>query len=80
MASLSSIISQCLILLIHIYQRFLSPMIGPCCRFQPTCSQYSIEAVQNFGVLQGSWLTIKRLLKCHPFYVSDNNSIPPRKD
>jgi putative membrane protein insertion efficiency factor len=43
-------------------------MFGPSCRFYPTCSAYAIEALQKKGALKGSWLTIKRLLKCHPFH------------
>ncbi|VFP83977.1 Bifunctional Putative membrane protein insertion efficiency factor/Membrane protein insertase YidC [Candidatus Erwinia haradaeae] len=76
MESSSSFIVRCLIIFICIYRRFISPMIGPCCRFQPTCSQYSIEALQSFGVLKGTRLTIKRILQCHPFHFSDHNSVP----
>lgn len=57
-----------LILFIRGYQKFISPLFPPMCRFYPTCSAYAIEAIQKKGAFKGSWLTIKRLLKCHPFH------------
>lgn len=53
--------------LIRGYQLFISPMIGPRCRFTPTCSQYAIESIKVHGFTKGCWLTAKRLLICHPF-------------
>jgi uncharacterized protein len=53
--------------LIKLYQWILSPMIGPKCRFTPTCSQYSMEAFKKYGVFKGLWLTIKRIGRCHPW-------------
>ncbi len=50
------------------YQKFISPLTPPSCRFYPTCSQYGIEAVKTHGALKGGWLTLKRILKCHPFH------------
>jgi putative membrane protein insertion efficiency factor len=55
-----------LILPIKLYQLFISPIIGPRCRFYPTCSNYIIEAIELHGIFCGSWLAIKRILKCHP--------------
>ena len=52
--------------LIKLYQWILSPMLGPKCRFTPTCSQYSIEAFKKYGVFKGFWLSIKRISRCHP--------------
>lgn len=57
-----------LIILIKLYQKFISPLKKPTCRFYPTCSQYAVEAVDKYGALKGSWLALKRLLKCHPFH------------
>jgi putative membrane protein insertion efficiency factor len=57
-----------IILLIRFYQIFISPMFPPRCRFYPTCSQYALEAVQKKGAVKGSWLALKRILKCHPFH------------
>lgn len=57
-----------IILLIRFYQIFISPMFPPRCRFYPTCSQYALEAVREKGAVKGSWLALKRILKCHPFH------------
>lgn len=57
-----------LIILIRIYQKFISPLKKPSCRFYPTCSHYAIDAVNRYGAFKGSWLALKRLLKCHPFH------------
>jgi putative membrane protein insertion efficiency factor len=54
------------ILIVRFYQLFISPLIGPRCRFYPTCSHYTIEALQKHGVLCGGWLAIKRIGRCHP--------------
>jgi putative membrane protein insertion efficiency factor len=53
--------------LIKLYQWILSPLLGPKCRFTPTCSQYSMEAFKKYGVFKGLWLTIKRIGRCHPW-------------
>jgi conserved hypothetical protein YidD len=55
-------------LLIRGYQKFISPMFPPTCRFYPTCSQYFLQAVEKYGAVKGSYLGIKRILKCHPFH------------
>ena len=52
---------------IRFYQRSISPLRPPCCRFIPTCSQYALEAVEKYGALKGGWLALRRLAKCHPF-------------
>lgn len=54
------------IFLINVYQSCISPLLGPHCRFVPTCSQYAKEAIQKYGALKGGWLGIKRVLRCHP--------------
>lgn len=54
--------------LIRFYQRAISPHRAPCCRFIPTCSQYGIEAIEKYGALKGGYLTLRRVLRCHPFY------------
>ncbi len=56
------------IMLIRFYQRFISPLKRPSCRFYPTCSQYSLEAFQKYGFLKGFVLSIRRISKCHPFH------------
>lgn len=55
-----------LIIPIRFYQWVISPILGPRCRFYPTCSHYAIEAIEQHGVLCGGWLMIKRILRCHP--------------
>ena len=57
--------------LIRFYQRYISPGLPPRCRFIPTCSQYALQAVEKYGAGKGSWLALKRLLRCHPFYKGD---------
>ena len=64
---------------IRFYRRFLSPLKAqPSCRFSPTCSAYAEEAVTRFGVLRGSYLALKRLLKCHPFHPGGFDPVPER--
>lgn len=63
--------------LIRAYQFFISPLLGPRCRFTPTCSQYALEAVTRHGVAKGCWLTSKRLLKCHPLNHGGYDPVPP---
>lgn len=69
-----------LVKLIRCYQLIISPLLGPHCRFRPTCSQYSIEAISSLGVLEGGLLTLKRVLKCHPLNTGGNDPIPPKTD
>jgi putative membrane protein insertion efficiency factor len=54
--------------LIRFYQKAISPLTPPSCRFEPTCSQYGYEAINKYGLLRGGWMTIKRIGRCHPFY------------
>jgi putative membrane protein insertion efficiency factor len=61
------ILSFPFVLLIKLYQVTLSPLLGTKCRFTPSCSQYAIEALKKYGIFKGSWLTVKRISKCHPW-------------
>ncbi|MBD1581869.1 membrane protein insertion efficiency factor YidD [Pseudoalteromonas sp. S16_S37] len=67
-----------LIFIIRGYQRFISPMLGPHCRFNPTCSSYAIEAINCHGLLKGSWLAVKRILKCHPLSAGGDDPVPDK--
>lgn len=58
------------------YQRWISPSLPPACRYQPTCSHYGYEAVERHGILHGSWLTLKRLVRCNPFTSGGYDPIP----
>lgn len=53
--------------LIRLYQKFISPLFGPKCRFTPTCSEYAVSALEKYGFIKGSWLAFKRILRCNPF-------------
>ena len=64
------------VILIKIYQLIISPLFPPSCRFVPTCSQYSLEALKKYGLLKGGWLTIKRIVKCHPWGGSGYDPVP----
>lgn len=60
-----------LLFLIRFYQKRISPLRAPACRFTPTCSQYALEAVTKYGAVRGGFLAIKRLLRCNPWYKGD---------
>ncbi|MCS6772095.1 MAG: membrane protein insertion efficiency factor YidD [Kiritimatiellae bacterium] len=62
--------------MIRLYQWTLSPLLGGACRFHPSCSNYAIDAIHLHGVLRGSWLTIKRLARCHPFHPGGIDPVP----
>lgn len=65
-----------LVLLIRIYQWVISPIIGPKCRYQPTCSHYAVEAINKYGPFKGFWLAIRRISRCHPWGGSGWDPVP----
>jgi putative membrane protein insertion efficiency factor len=65
-----------LIYLIRGYQRFISPLLPPSCRFYPTCSSYFVQALEKHGFFRGGWLGLKRILKCHPFHPGGYDPVP----
>ena len=67
-----------LITLIKTYKYFISPLLGPSCRFYPSCSSYGLEAIQLHGAAKGSYLTLRRLLKCHPFHEGGIDPVPEK--
>ncbi|MCA1181373.1 membrane protein insertion efficiency factor YidD [Bacillus licheniformis] len=68
------------IIFIRFYQKAISPLFPPTCRFYPTCSNYGLEAIQRFGFIKGSYLLIKRLLKCHPLHPGGFDPVPSKTD
>lgn len=69
-------LARALIGAIRFYQKGISPLTPPSCRFHPTCSQYGLEAVQRHGAARGSWLTLRRLARCHPFCKGGYDPVP----
>lgn len=67
------------ILFVKIYQIFISPWFPSSCRYQPTCSSYTIDAINEWGAFKGAWLGLKRLAKCHPWGAIGSDPVPKRK-
>ena len=77
-ASLKKMSANLAILLIRFYRATISPLFPSCCRYTPTCSQYGIIAIKRFGFLKGSWLTIKRISRCHPWHEGGYDPVPEK--
>jgi uncharacterized protein len=71
------VIARVLVLPIRVYQLLVSPLLGPRCRFYPSCSAYAVEALQRHGALRGSWLALRRLGRCHPWNLGGPDPVPP---
>ncbi len=72
----STLAARVLLLLIGGYRRWISPALPPACRFTPTCSAYAAEAIERYGAAKGTWLAVRRLLRCHPFGGSGYDPVP----
>ncbi len=68
-----------LVVLVRGYQLLVSPLLGPSCRFYPSCSAYGLESLRVHGALRGTWLTIRRVLRCHPWNPGGVDEVPPAK-
>ena len=75
-----SLVARILALPVHAYRLVVSPWLGMNCRFQPTCSEYALEALEKHGALRGSWLALRRILRCHPGGGSGYDPVPERRD
>ena len=64
---------------VRFYQWFISPLLGSNCRYQPTCSNYMIQAIEEWGVFKGIWLGVKRILRCHPWAKHGYDPVPKKK-
>ncbi len=64
------------LLLVRFYQRLISPILPRSCRFNPTCSEYTYQAIEKYGLIKGIYLGVKRILKCHPFHIGGNDPLP----
>ena len=76
LAPVSSVVSGGLIGAIRLYQRFLSPLLPPACRYEPSCSHYTLRAIQVWGPLKGVWLGTKRICRCQPFFPGGLDPVP----
>jgi putative membrane protein insertion efficiency factor len=71
--------ARALLALLRVYRRAISPLLGPRCRFAPSCSAYAVQAVGGHGAARGSWLTLRRLVRCHPFHPGGHDPVPPAR-
>jgi putative membrane protein insertion efficiency factor len=72
------VLSAPLLALLWVYRTFVSPVLPPACRYHPSCSEYALQAVRIHGPFRGTWLAIRRLLRCHPFAPGGPDPVPPR--
>ncbi len=75
---MNRILKKIFILPIRFYQYAISPLLGPSCRFNPTCSHYMVEAIEEWGIFKGVWLGIKRITKCHPWGPHGHDPVPKK--
>lgn len=65
---------------IKLYRYFISPLLGPSCRFYPSCSHYAETAIQHYGVIRGTWMALKRIFRCHPWSTGGYDPVFPKKE
>ncbi|MGV8960446.1 MAG: membrane protein insertion efficiency factor YidD [Stenotrophomonas sp.] len=71
-----TVIGRLLIATLRFYKRFISPLLGPRCRFVPSCSEYAMDAIARHGPLRGGWLAARRLARCHPLHPGGFDPVP----
>jgi putative membrane protein insertion efficiency factor len=69
-------VARAMIAVVQGYRRFVSPLLGPRCRFAPSCSAYAVEAIDRFGAARGGWLALRRVARCHPFHPGGHDPVP----
>lgn len=72
-------VASALLFVVNIYRRWISPFLPPSCRFTPSCSAYAVDALTTHGALRGSWLALRRLLRCGPWHPGGWDPVPPRR-
>lgn len=76
MSAASGVVARLCMWAVRWYQRCISPLFPPCCIYSPTCSEYTLEAIQKYGAARGCWLGLKRILRCHPFHRGGYDPVP----
>lgn len=80
MGTINRLLRQIIFFLIKGYQYLISPLMKPCCRYYPSCSEYAISAVNHYGIGRGLWMTLKRLLRCHPWSCGGYDPVHPNDE
>jgi len=72
----AGLLARVLVAMLVAYKRWLSPLLGPACRFEPSCSRYAADAIGQHGALRGSWLAMRRIARCHPYHEGGFDPVP----
>jgi len=75
-SAIASVPRRVAVAVIRVYQKVLSPLMPPSCRFTPTCSNYAVGAIQRYGLMHGGWLALKRIARCHPWNPGGYDPVP----
>ena len=76
LSAISALMRAAAVAVLHVYQYLFRPLLGRSCRFMPSCSDYAIEAITRHGILRGSWLTVRRVGRCHPWHPGGYDPVP----